>query len=342
MYPDVVYSEEFDPWVLWQSDERVIHKLSNYAYGSFDLHLRLMVNSTPFHYGKMMVVYIPYGSDNEVAQQVLDTIYSTSSDVRFRAAVQYFSTYQHAFLTAGDNNEVEMVLPFIYHNNYFPLNGLGAVNRFSCGKIFMLSLNNLTRANSTASGAVNLKAYCWASNIKINTPTEFVPQSGIEDVSEDFFRPTAKVSPVENEADEQGIVSAPATAVAEAAGSLSKVPVIGPYATAAEIAAKGVSSIARLFGFSAPLSLERGNFILERSWGPLSSTIGADTCVPLTLDPNQGITVDPGTLGIKPVDEMTISSIVTREQWICKSRWTKNTGVFTNATDTLFMSVVTP
>lgn len=331
---------EIDPWVLWQGDDRVIHKLSNFAYGSFNLNVRFLLNSTPFHYGRMMIVYVPYGDNNKVAQQLIDTSWtsavSTAGDEQRRSVFQYFSTYQHAWLVAGDNNEVEMKLPFVWHNNFFPLAGSSSVDRFSCGKLLLLTVNELAVVNADVASVVDIRAYAWASEISIHTPTEFVPASG-------QVKQSVDTSYCDDEADDTGKVSHIAANVADAAGMLSMVPTIGPYATAAQIASQGVSSIARLFGFSRPTSQHTGDIYMPRSTGLFSHTIGSDTAVPLSLDPSNQVTIDPRAVGIRPTDEMTFSSICTREQWLTKVRWTSSGGVMAApVANTLFVSNVTP
>jgi len=105
-----------------------------------------------------------------------------------------------------------------------------------------------------------------------------------------------------------GPVSNIATAVANAAGQLSSLPVIGRFATAFQIAGTGVASIARLFGFSYPNVLHVTRVV--RSVGdPYSLSAGESSVVKLSTDPLNNTSIDPSVVG-DVSDYMSISNII--------------------------------
>lgn len=334
------HNQAFDPWVLWQSDARVKAKLENFAYMSMDLKLRFMLNGSPFQYGRLMIVYIPYGSLDATATadvrnyanqtaQAAQQWYKTTATGRLEATFQHFSTYPHAFLNPSSNDVVEMTLPFVWHNNFLSINGTTSQAKESLGVIRIYALNQLRTANTNAPTECVYQVFCWAENVKVHTPTDFVPTSGRGGIKADEYP--------------DGPVSGTATAVASAAGHLSKVPVIGPFARATQIGAGAISDVARIFGFSAPNRPLEPEGVTLRPHGRLANISGVDSSISLALDPKQEITVDPRTVGVRPNDEMTIKSIVTREQWIARPEWSYDHGQFSgDASKLLFASLVSP
>jgi len=355
----------FDPWTLWQSDARVKAKLQNFAYGSWDLKLRFVVNGSPFQYGRNMIVYVPYGdvqqntstarNQTAMAMENWGTAGNGTSDGGHEDMFRHFSTYPHAFLNPSSNQVIEMTLPFIWHNNYISINGTTIDSKESLGNILMFDINPLRIANVNAPQIVRYNVYAWAENLKLTMPTEFTPTGSFGSSLCDCVEREKKreetpwllseydfVATSDEYAD--GPVSAMSSAIAAAAGNLVNAPVIGPFARATEIGAGAIGNIASLFGFSAPPMVQNPDRFVARNHGRLANTSGEDSCYSLALDPKQEITVDPRTVGVHPSDEMSISSIVTREQWLARADWRGQFGQFSTAgtNEILFASLVSP
>jgi hypothetical protein len=138
--------------------------------------------------------------------------------------------------------------------------------------------------------------------------TAFVPQAGGKKNSK---KKTGK-STTMNSGDEygKGIISAPASAIAKAAGMLEAIPMIAPYARATEMVATKVGQIAALFGYSRPAVIS--DIVLQKPspTGNLANVDAADAVNRLTLDSKQELTIDSRTVGLDGSDQMTIDSIV--------------------------------
>lgn len=363
-------SREIDPWTSWQSDDRVRAKLQNFAYGSFDLKCRFIINGTPFQYGRLLVVYIPYGSrefsyndfkrtGNLVAGQAITWYAQTNrtSDGVDETTYQHFSTYPHVWLNPSSNQVAEMTLPFIWHNNYISFNGTpqnepNPFEKETLGSLWFFDVNPLRICNLSTPQRVNVTTYAWAENMKMSIPTDFTPTGNFESCcgsreKEQYtlLEPDwVATSEMEDEYAD-GPVSRGATAVAAGAGMLKSAPIIGKFARATEIGASAAGNIAKMFGFSAPAMVQNPERFLGRVHGRLANTAGEDSSYSLALDPKQEITVDPTTCGVMPEDEMAISSIVTREQWIARPEWRGLNGQFTSPAGNgqlLFVSLVSP
>jgi len=359
--------EEINPWILWQQNERIANKLKNYAYASWDQAIRVVLNGTPFQYGKLMVVYIPYGdvgslvtnaARNRVAREQVEWYNKSSAetDSAHDAVFQHFSTYPHVVMDPSKSTVAELKLPFMYHVNAFPVAG---ETFSSCGTLLFYDLNPLRIANPTALTQLNYTVYAWAENVSLTGATTLTAtgssESRVCSCLEDKCYVCDKVeskckcfdqyilTPVSDEYNDPP-VSAPASAVAEAAGMLTGVPVIGPFARATEIGASAVANMARLFGFSTPTMQVPVSRYTPKVHGRMANTIGEDSSYSLALDPKQELTVDPSTLGVKGVDEMAISSIVQREQWIARCEWNRDKGQFSTpgAEKIIFSALVSP
>lgn len=142
-----------------------------------------------------------------------------------------------------------------------------------------------------------------------NEPGALSPQMG------EIFSPQA------NDEYGKGPISRPAGVIARAAGALSKVPGIGMYARATELAASAVSNIATMFGYSRPVILADIQPFTPRYLSNMSNTNVPDNSQKLTLDAKQELSIDPRIMGLGSTDEMTIKSIAQRESFLTQFGW---------------------
>jgi len=127
---------------------------------------------------------------------------------------------------------------------------------------------------------------------------------------------------------QSGIISGPASAIATAASAYTSNVKVGPYAKAIKVGATLVASVARMFGFSnSPVTSD----VIPHQNKVYHAFANTETRMPidkLALDPNNEVTLDNRVAGIDPVDELDITSIVTRPSFIGMVDWTeaKTTG----------------
>jgi len=48
------------PWYAYLNNTTVLNKIKNYAYLRAKLHIKVVVNSSPFYYGALQLAYYPY------------------------------------------------------------------------------------------------------------------------------------------------------------------------------------------------------------------------------------------------------------------------------------------
>jgi len=344
----------FDPWTAWQTDSFIKSKLQNYAYLRCNLHVKAVPACSNFQWGKLMINYIPFGSQaNTSYQAAATTCYGSGATNSKEAVVQHLSTYPiTGFINAADNNVVELDLPFIYHRTFLPINGtdVESLDRITLGEISIFPMNELCTMNADVTETATIKFYVWATDVQLAVPTNFIQTSFLGDEFSDCifeqtsykkkkYSVTAKgVSEVEDV--KAGVISAPATAIANIAGRLTDVPFIGPFAKATEIGADAVSTIAKLFGFSNPSMNVTPVPRSLRLYRNLANIIGQDTSEKLSLDPNQELTIDPRVTGWTGADELVIGNIISREQWLTKGVWAGAVGQFAAPNTTLICAAL--
>lgn len=277
----------FDPWTLFLENAQVLARLQHYNLLRCKLRVKFVVNGNAFLYGRLIAAYHPLSTYDQVDSLTL------SSDI----SIVQMSQRPHIYLDPTKSQGGTMLLPFFFHKNWFslPLKDYSTI-----GTMQLWSFGTLKHAND-ATETVTVSIFAWAEDVTLCVPT------------------TNLIS----QADEygEGIISKPASAVAQAAGSLTKVPYIGPYAKATQKVANAISGVARIFGFSRlPVISEIINY-KPCLMGNLSATDQDETVTRLTVDSKQELTVDPRTVGLHQTDEMTIRHICSKESYYTQFSW---------------------
>lgn len=287
--------ENFNPWELFLVNPRVKEKTSYYELLRMNLHAKFVISGTGFHYGRAIVSYNPYLYDEvTVERNFLDQDIIGASQK------------PHIFLNPTNNSGGQIDMPFFYHNNYMSLTDNDSS---MMGELAVKSFGNLKHANG-GDDPVTVTAFVWASDVTLTVPTslnaisarDYSPQSGKMNAASDEYG--------------KGIISKPASAIAHAAGALTNLPSIAPYARATEMMAKGVGQMASNFGYSRPPVVT--DMVLQKPspTGNLSNTDAADAVNKLSLDSKQELTIDSRTVGLDGQDQMGIVDFACRESYL--------------------------
>lgn len=309
-----VLGSSINPWSLWATNTFVKKKLDNYAFFRGNLHVKVVINASPFYYGMTKMIYLPRHTDKTTTAVV---------DLGNRWLIPY-SQRPLIDINPQSGEAGEMVLPFIYTKNF--LDNTTATEYANMGVLDYIIYSILRSANGVTGTGVSITTYAWATEVVLSGPTvAFAAQS------EEFTMQSDEYG--------DGCVSRPASQVAEAASYFEQIPIIGPFAVATRIGAGAISAIARLFGFTnVPVIADTVPQRPEAFPKLASSEIGFPV-EKLTLDPKNELSVDPRVIGMPDgTDEMMISSIAMRESYLTSAEW--STG---DAVDTvLFWSRVNP
>ncbi|APG76870.1 hypothetical protein 2 [Beihai picorna-like virus 18] len=313
-------NEIFYPWELYFGNKHVVNRIANYNIASANLHLKFVINGTPFHYGRVMMSYRPLPAYDDLSR--------TRSFVE--ADMIGMSQRPHVYLDPATNTGGELVLPFFYFRDAVqvpaedsefsgtsPWRDLGLCN--------VVDLNPLYAVNDASPSPVNIEVYAWASDVRMAHPTHVLPWD---------IQPQMAM---EDEYTGKGIVSGPATAVANVAKKLKNTPIIGTYARATEIAARATAGIASIFGYSRPAMLETARYRPDTK-GSMAITNMEDDVAKLTVDGKQETTISQEAFGLQGADPLDIAMIAQRESWIVTFQWPTSL----TSDDLLFNTVVDP
>jgi hypothetical protein len=120
---------------------------------------------------------------------------------------------------------------------------------------------------------------------------------------------------------------------------------VGAFAQATSDVANGVASVARFFGFSRPIVVEKTMLIKHQPFSNGAHVSYFDTSKKLTLDPKQELSVDQSLGAVYEQDCMALKHITSRESFVESFTWDSDdvamvTNLYSSYVDPLFSSDV--
>lgn len=287
---------DIDPWTLYFTNPRVANRIANFNLLRCNLKIKVVINGNGFQYGRALVSYLPF--------ETFDTLSSNAALIR-EDLVQA-SQQPRIFLDPTTSLGGEMSLPFFNYWNYI---NIPEGQWSEMGSLFFRSLNTLKHANG-ATDLVTISVFAWAEDVSLSVLTSdesdgLVPQSGLE----------------VDEVNAKGTVSGPATAIAKVAGTMTRVPYIGPFASATEMAANTTAAIAKMFGYCRPPVTKNPEPYKPYAASQLALTNTGDGPTKLSVDEKQELTVDPRIAGLSGIDSLNIKEIAKRESYLTSFNW---------------------
>jgi hypothetical protein len=293
----------FYPWMMFLNNPAVKKKIDNYSYLRCTLHLKFVVDASPFTYGAMAAVYTPVHAYTE------SLITNSGLDDHLMPESQK----PHIWLFPDSCQGGEMHLPFFLHKNYIEL---GLINEaINMGRIDLIPFTELRSCNGVAVQTIPIHVYAWADNISLSGPS-------------------VTLSAQADEYESKGPVSKTASAVASVAKKLESVPVIGQFAKATNVVATSIASVASFFGFTNVPNIETVCALTVKRVPNIATTDISTPIEKLTLDSKNELTIDPRTVGLGATDELLISHIAGRESWFLSLDWLTTAGL-----DSILMSL---
>ncbi len=295
------------PWNLWASNAAVSRKLANYSLFRGTLHIRISVNGTPMQYGELCLFYQPGVAPSTPGSGVSDNPAGT---------ITRWSQLRHVFLGGSGTGAAELIIPFFYTKPYALI--YEGTDWPLIGRCTLASTVDLQSCNGGVLQNSTVTIMAWVTDAEVLAPT--CSAAG------------PKRAP--NEQKPGGMISQIASTVASTAGMLTAVPGIGLYAKATQIAATAVGSVASIFGFSKPITLDAPIRVQPGYVSPLAPTQGIDLSQKLSVDIKQEVDIGTGSVGLPPgEDELAISNIASRPAILAAYSWA--------TTDTQSTSLVT-
>jgi hypothetical protein len=299
---------EMNPWKLYLANTAVKNKVANYQVIRGNLHLRIMLNGSPFHYGLLCGWYHPYA-------------YNCPGSTHARVCT--FIQHPHVLIQPAETTSADIVLPFVSLNEWIDLSPTGYSGNLdeakgvNLGSFSLSVVTPLVDANTLGATDIDLTVMAWLEQVEIGVPTPFPQLEAGQSVK--VKRKTRKPRNDEYKAD--GLVSSIASTVADVAGRLTDVPGLATLARATEVGADAVGAIAALFGWSKPTLISMPLFVKPKPFAYLSQYEGADLSNKLALDVRAETPVGPGSIGLPNKDSLVINDILQRPSYINTVTW---------------------
>lgn len=268
------------------SNKHVVNRLTTYRNLKCDMCVKIVVNGTPFHYGRIMASVVPDKRDDDFL----------NTDVTELGAVRG-SQNPHIFIDPTSSTGGCLRLPYTHKENAYLVTGTSLA---VAGELALREVVPLAHVSGVIE-PVTISVFAWAENVVLGAPTSN-PATGLVAQSGDEYG--------------TGVVSRPAFILASLARNLAKVPYIAPYALASEMTVKGIGSLAQLFGYVKPNVVTDIMYMKTRHLPNFSSATQHDPIFKATFDDKSEVTVDPRVVGITGRDEMGIADIAKRESYL--------------------------
>jgi len=270
-------NDDFSAVYEFCQSSNVRPRINNFHWITGKMHLKITVNGTPFHYGKVVMAYepMPVPGSSLTLRQVLQLPYVA--------------------IDPGTAMGGELSYNIIHPFNAVDL--LGLASKPLVDTIRIRTLNRLETVAEVLS-IVDVNVWAWMTDVHLSCPTAFlVEQSGKMDEYH------------------TNNISAMATTASRSLNHWRDFPMIGKYAVASSMVVKGLGDLAAMFGYSRVSSYPESRSVIPYQVGNLSNCNVSDTSVKLALDGKQEVTIDPRVVGVPPHDEMTLVSLCKRE-WL--------------------------
>lgn len=312
------FHEVFNPWSLYFNNPRILNRISNFNLLRCKLNVKILINGNGFHYGRLLAAYNPLHRTDDF----------TVTRAFFKQDLIQASQRPHVYLDPTTSQGGSLTLPFFWYKNAL---SIPAEDFNDMGEMVITEMVPLKHANG-AEDRVTISIFAWAEDVNLSTPTSANPGGLVPQCDEQ------PLDPQMDEYERDGVISKPASVVSRIAGRLTSIPPIAPYAKATEMVASTVASVARLFGYSRPVTLADVVPYRPAIMGNMANANLADSSTKLALDAKQELTVDPRVTGVGPADELAIKAIACRESYLTQFPWS----VDDNTEDALFYCDVSP
>lgn len=283
-------SATFSPWHLFFNHTSIKKRIDNYAFVRCDLHIKVVVNASPFYYGAGLISYKPMVNYDPAP------IGATGGTTLVGR-----SQRPHIWVYPQECKAGEMILPFLYHKEWLDITSATALTNM--GEMRFQTADTLETVGQGTGNTIDIQIFAWAENVKL-------------------IGATVALAVQSDEYKRDGAISKPASAIARFAGALTSVPVIKPFATAAMIAADATANIASLFGFTKISDLSSTAPVKNMPFRGFASSDIGDNIDSLTLDSKNQLTIDSRVIGDPLSDYMLISNLVQHTSYLTQFNWT--------------------
>lgn len=271
------------PWNLFFASTDMKNKLQGFSMLSANLHLKFLVNGSPFYYGAIMAAYTPLSTSRADTAQ-------TANNTTLLVAT---SQKPHVWLNNQSVSTAEMVLPFLYPYDYIDIQSASTLT--GLGDIRFVQYAALQSANGVSGSNVDIQVYAWAEDVKLSGPTA--------------------LAVVQSEK-----LSSKLSTAAYAMGKLNTTPVLGAYTSVVSESLKVASAVSKFFGYTnKPVTTDVQP--IKNIPFQLSSTEIGEPLYKLSMQRDQATDLGGAQHGGPEEDELAISHFSARPSFIIDTPW---------------------
>jgi len=271
------------PWQSYLTNTAIIKKLENFGFIRGNLHLKLVVNATPFFYGSARLTYQPLTILGPVAPTGVNSLIPRSQ-------------LPGAWFYPQSSKGCELKLPFIHPGNFLSnrtsTTSSDIIGLTEMGRIDLVVYNALASANATTP-KISFNLYAWMSDVVLSGYT-------MTTVAQSEFK-----------------ISSIASNLAQVTDGISKLPTpISRFASVGTKVLEGVSSTAKKLGYTNITSISD---VTPMRVEPIPYMANSETGYPfqkLTVDPKNLLSIGEGITGVKTGNELDIMQFATRESYL--------------------------
>lgn len=301
------------PYDNFLSGSRISPKVDNFAFIRGTMKVKIVINSTPFNYGALRLVWQP---NARAGTGITMRVPLTANSANFVP----LSQLPGAWLYPQNNQGITMTLP--YTNPYTWIDIRGSTFNYwrprDMGLLNLVVYNQLQSANG-ATPSVTIAIYSWMENVELSAPsTTIYNQSGDRvlkrqpNFGKRFVPRANSVAPAPREY----TVSDQIQSASEAISTMEDVPIFGDFAKVASQIGKGVAKVGKALGFSDPTSISDVPPIKMQNAPVFASPDISYPYQPLAIDYKNEVTIDPAICGIKTEDELHIRDFASKESYL--------------------------
>jgi len=282
-------------------------KIKGFSMIRCTMVLRLQLNATPFHMGKLLLHFLPATTMHDAIEPTMDN-YTVLHNWSLTSRSMQPSIDLDCRETA-----VEMRIPYIMPTTHYLLGAVGGFSsKFSRGTAFLSVLSPL-RAG-TSGNSLDYTFYVSWEDVELVAP--IVPQSGRSG--------RRKGLGTMKEKEASAMTTTPVAQALSVAGkiasTLGSIPVLSSIATPASWVLNAASGLASAFGWSKPTNTETPGAMSRQFQRFAATSDGADYAYPLAMSCTNHVT----TMTAKTItddDEMSFSYLKSIPAYISTINW---------------------
>lgn len=281
--------------------------------------LRVLANAQPFHTGLLQIAYRPKYEEFPTSTTMpnpMGGFYPTNMDTLVQA--RYESGFPSVLMNLGATSVAEIKVPYVGATSMMDL----TPNQTMFGSFRACALVPI--ADSTNNASCGLSAYLSFEDVTLFATTplscgeKLEYQGGVAQIRE------AHQKSGDSDRKRPGTISKIAGTVSDVASALTAVPGLADIAGPVSWVAKGVGSVASMFGFSKPHSDKPSEPVWINPVKDFPLCEGVDHSTKLTVTPHSEIEVR--SIGETSKDEMNLTHILAKPVYYGGLTWESSSG----------------